>query len=233
MKTIIRKHALKFRRQHHKILAVCILFFMMFPVSRIFAQKSISVVSATYVPAVADTTRKLFGGKITNYGFGGLALKFTSFNNRLAIMTGGRGACTINNRFTIGGGGYGTANSIRIWSPNADTARNFKMGYGGLEIGYIFLPGGKVNFGGSLLIAAGAAFWQSKPKSDVEKIAGNDFTIFPVLELPLYSEISLNRFMRLNAGISYRYISGAGLTYMKDQNMRGFSCWVGLLFGKS
>jgi hypothetical protein len=38
--------------------------------------------------------------------------------------------------------------------------------------------------------------------------------------------------MWLHAGISYRYIHHAHLDYMTDQNMRGFSCYIGLLFGK-
>jgi hypothetical protein len=53
-------------------------------------------------------------------------------------MTGGRGACTINNRYTLGGGGYGIANSIKLPDSSQDTTLNFKMGYGGLELGYIF-----------------------------------------------------------------------------------------------
>jgi hypothetical protein len=69
--------------------------------SLIFAQNTSSLANGASVPAAADTTRKFFGGKITNYGFGGLALKFTHINNQHANMTGGRGSCTINNRFTI------------------------------------------------------------------------------------------------------------------------------------
>jgi hypothetical protein len=106
------------------------------------------------------------------------------------------------------------------------------MGYGGLEIGYIFFFGKKVNIGGTLLVAAGAAFWQNKPKNSREKLFDDDFNIFPVLEPSLYSEIALNRFMRLHTGISYRYVHHAHLDYISDQNIRGFSFYVGLLFGK-
>jgi hypothetical protein len=106
------------------------------------------------------------------------------------------------------------------------------MGYGGIELGYIILPGKKVNLGGTLLVAAGAAFYQNKPKSNGEKLFDNDFNVFPVLEPALYTEIALNRFMWLHAGISYRYVHHAHLHYMTDQNMRGFSCYIGLLFGE-
>jgi hypothetical protein len=195
------------------------------------AQDSDSANSATSMSGSSDTTRTLFGGTITNSGYGGIILKFSSINNQFAFMTGGRGAITINNRYIIGGGGYGTFNSIRLSGSSSDTARNFKMGYGGLEFGYIFFPRKNVNIGGALLIAAGAAFWQNKPKSDGEKLFDDDFKIFPVLEPSLYTEVALNRFMWLHSGISYRYVNHAHLDYLKDQGMRGFSCYIGLLFG--
>jgi hypothetical protein len=195
-----------------------------------FAQDITSDHFATSVSATSGTTRTLFGCKITNSGYGGPAIKFTRFSYHFAFMTGGRGAITINNRYTIGGGGYGTANSIDIPGSSADTSRLFKMGYGGIELGYIVLPGKKVNIGSSLLIAAGAAFKQNKPKSDGEKLFDNDFNIFPVLEPSLYSEVALNRFIWVHAGISYKYVHHSHLDYMTDQNMRGFSCYIGLLF---
>jgi hypothetical protein len=214
------------------IWAVTVLTIIIVNVSQAFAQDTILADFAISVPETTDATRKFFGGKITNSGYGGVILKFSSFNDQFAFMTGGRGAITINNRYTIGGGGYGTANSIDILDSSADTNRLFKMGYGGIELGYIFLPGKKMNIGGSLLIAAGAAFWQNKPKSNGEKLFDDDFNIFPVLEPSLYCEVALNRFMWLHTGISYRYVHHAHLDYMTDQNMRGFSCYVGLLLGK-
>ena len=212
--------------------AAAVLIFMMFNVSQTLAQKTNSADSSTAISATSDTTRTLFGGKITNSGYGGVILKFSCFDDQFAFMTGGRGAITVNNRYTIGGGGYGTANSIDIPGSSADTRRLFKMGYGGIELGYIFLPGKKINIGGSLLIAAGAAFWQNKPKSDGEKLFDDDFNIFPVMEPSLYCEVALYPIMWLHAGISYRYVNHAHLDYMTDQNMRGFSCYVGLIFGK-
>ena len=213
-----------------KAYAMPILVLMIMSLNQALAQ------SMDYPPNAAlpapDSTRKLFGGTITNSGYGGIILKFSSINNQFAFMTGGRGACTINNRFTLGGGGYGVANSISLPYTVEDTSRYFKMGYGGLELGYIIIPGKKANIIGSLLIAAGAAFWQNDPKSDDEKLFDDDFKMFPVLEPSLYSEVILTRWMRLNTGISYRYIN-TDLSYMKGRDMSGFSCYFGFIFGKS
>lgn len=140
METKSIKYRLEPQQPRYTIWAIIVLFIIMFNMRQTFAQDATSVDFATSVPA-ADTTRKLFGAKITNYGYGGPAIKISRFNDQFALMTGGRGACTINNRYTLGGGGYGIANLIQLSGSNQDKGRIFKMGYGGLEIGYIFSRG--------------------------------------------------------------------------------------------
>jgi hypothetical protein len=232
MRTKKRNLNREFRQLHTSIWVLSLLLFIQLNETHAFAQNINSANSATTRQLSSDTTRKLFGGRITNSGYGGIVLKFSSFNDHFAFMTGGRGAITINNRYTIGGGGYGIANLIDLPGSSQDTSRYFKMGYGGIELGYIFFSGKKFRTGGSLLIAAGAAFWQNKPKGENEKLFDDDFNIFPVLEPSLYSEVALNRFIWLHAGISYRCVNHVHLDYMTDQSMRGFSCYIGLLFGK-
>jgi hypothetical protein len=231
MKTRKKIRYLEFQQRKFSKCVLVILLIMLSYVTRTFAQNNNSADSAASVPGISASARKVFGGTITNSGYGGIVLKFSSFNDQFAIMTGGRGAITINNRYTIGGGGYGIANSIDLPGSSQDTSRYFKMGYGGVEFGYILLPGKKARIGSSLLIAAGAAFWQNKPKSEGEKLFDKDFNIFPVLEPSLYSEFALTRFIWLHAGISYRYIHHVRMDYMTDQSMRGFSYYIGLLFG--
>ncbi len=224
---------LTYYRKHISFWASYFLVFMLFHDAQILAQDITSSYSVLSEPAASAATRKLFGGTITNFGYGGPAIKFTRFNNQFAFMTGGRGAFTINKRYTIGGGGYGIANSIRIAGQSIDTTSYFKMGYGGPEFGYIFFSGRKVNIGATFLVAAGAAFCQSKPKNNGAKLSGNDFRILEVVEPSFYGEIVLNRFMRFHSGISYRYVSGSDMADINVLNMRGFSFYAGLLFGKS
>jgi hypothetical protein len=52
------------------------------------------------------------------------------------------------------------------------------------------------------------------------------------MEPSLYGKVALNRFMRIHAGISYQNVLHAHLDYMTDQNIGGFSCYIGLLFGE-
>jgi hypothetical protein len=201
--------------------------------SKTYAQNTQMADSSTTSENQSRGMKTLFGGTITNSGVGGVILKFSSFSDRFAFMTGGMGAITINNKYTIGGGGYGIANSIDLFESGQDTSQCFKMGYGGAELGYIFSKVKKLRIGVSLLIAAGAAFLQNNPKSEGEELFDEDFKIFPVFEPSLYGELTLNRFMRLHAGFSYRYVHHANLDYMSDQSMRGLTCYIGLLFGKA
>jgi hypothetical protein len=179
-----------------------------------------------------SSSHKLFGGEITNNGEGGPVIKISSFKGQLAFMTGGRGAVTINNRFSIGGGGYGIANYICLTNPSHDSKRSFKMGYGGIELGYIISRTKNVNIICALLVGPGAAFEQNKPKHKGEKLFDDDFKIFPVIEPSLYSLFDLNQHLRIQAGISYRYVYHSRLGYISDPDISGFSFCVGLFFGK-
>lgn len=214
-----------------KLLVVCVVL-MSINTSELYAQNTIALDTAIVVPLKSEPTRTFLGGTFTNSGFGGPAVKFSRFNNQLAIMTGGRGAATINNKYTIGGGGYGIASAITLPSENADTTRYFKMGYGGLELGYVFLSSGKLSFGTNVLLAAGAAFTPSKPQSALETSFGDEFKFLSVIEPSIYAELALNRFMKLHAGVSYRYVNGQDLMRMKVRDMNRFSCYLALLFGK-
>lgn len=213
-----------------------LLFYVLLILKLLLVTQVVGQISASPGTAIneskAKQTHKLFGGKITNNGFWGPVIKFSSINGRFALMTGGRGSITINNRFTIGGGGFGIANTIKMPGSDKDTSRYFKMGYGGIEAGYIFFPGRKMNIGGSLLVAAGATFQQNKPKNNRDKFFRDNLNIFPAIEPALYCEIVINRFMRLNVGISYRFIKFTELAYQSGHNMSGLSCYVGLLLGK-
>jgi len=72
MKTRRRMCKLELRQPRLTIWSMTVPFILMFNVSQTFAQDTTSADFATSVPATADTTRKLFGGNITNFGYGDL-----------------------------------------------------------------------------------------------------------------------------------------------------------------
>jgi hypothetical protein len=211
-------------------LSATVLIFVMSQTGQSLAADTVSTGSAVTAPEANDTIKTFFGGKIKYYGgVGGPAVKFSRYNGHFAFMTGGRGAGIINHGLTIGGGGYGIANSIPMQSTHSDTSRSLEMGYGGLEIGYVFSPEKIMSFGGFLLVGAGAIGWKSQPESDDTR---KDIQLFGVVEPTVYGVFTLFRFVRLNAGVSYRFAYGAESVLFKDRDLRDFSGYVGLLFGK-
>ncbi|MBI5009546.1 MAG: hypothetical protein HZB98_07850 [Bacteroidia bacterium] len=216
-------------------LKLAVLVLLTFITSQIIAQNPTLSDSVSAKSSTSGKPRILFGGTITNFGYGGPALKFSKYNNQFAILPGGRGACTINNRITLGGGGYGMANSIILPDSgyDTDTAHYYKMGYGGLEIGYIIISGRKMNIGSTLLFAAGAEFIENKSASNNKISYGKDFKIIPVFEPSLYVEFQLNQIIRLHTGISYRFVKSNELNKIHVPDMSGFSCYIGLLFGNN
>jgi hypothetical protein len=162
--------------------------------------------------------------KMTTLTFGGNGVSFTKINNQFSVMTGGRGSATFNNRYTIGGGGWGMIKGVEVES-NTEGIYNFiKMGYGGIDFGYLVLNREKFTLGAKILLAEGAVFKETIPESK-----GNSFKLFPVLEPTVYYQISLNKLFRLEMGASYRYVWGTNLPYIFDSNLAGFSFYVGFL----
>jgi hypothetical protein len=98
------KHRLNSHRK--RILFYILLILKLLLVSQVVGQNLPST-DCMISESSTDSPKKLFGGEITNNGYGGPVMKISRFNGQLAFMTGGRGAVIIKNRYTIGGGGYG------------------------------------------------------------------------------------------------------------------------------
>jgi len=178
-------------------------------------------------PGLADPepgSKPMF--RITTYTYGGTGLLLSRVNGELTLMNGGRGSATFNKRYTFGGAGWGMPKGVELQDSRQDTYRFLKMGYGGLEFGYILLPGEKVILGTHLLCAAGAAFTETIPES-----RSNDFRLFPVLEPAVYGQFALGRIFRLDLGISYRLVGGTGLAGVTSRELSGPSCYIALLAG--
>ena len=163
---------------------------------------------------------------ITTLTYGGTGVLFTSVNNQFTVMNGGRGSATFNNRLTFGGGGWGMAKGVAVTNIQEDSYSFIKMGYGGLEIGYIVLPGEKLNIGTHLMTACGALFKETIP-DDGEDV----MKIFPVVEPSVFAQVSLGKIFRLDIGLSYRFVRGSNFPEVSDHDLSGFSCYLAFLAG--
>ncbi len=179
--------------------------------------------NAQEIDSSNTTGRKII--KMTSLAFGGTGVLFTTVNKQLGVMTGGRGSATFNNRYTFGGGGWGMPKGIKIESNKTDTLEYFKFGYGGLEFGYIFLEGKKFKFGSNILAACGIGFQEAIPESRGE------VKMFPVFEPSLYTQVSLGKLLRLDVGVTYRFVTGSKFSFINNRQLSGTSIYIAFLMG--
>lgn len=197
--------------------------------SLIFTTKILSqnpkVTDTSWYNSISEETQKNEKKfKMTTLTFGGNGISITGINNQLTIMTGGRGSATFNNRYTIGGGGWGMTKGVETGSITEGVYNFVKMGYGGIDFGYLLYTGKKFNVGTKVLLGAGAVFMETVPESK-----NNSLKIFPVFEPAIYYQISLSKLFRFEMRSGYRLIRGTNLQYISDRELSGFSCYVGFL----
>ena len=169
-------------------------------------------------------------GDITHGGFGGPVIKYTQIKNEPAVLLGGRGGWIINHVFVIGGGGYGLVNQVKA-NYLINTFQPFiNFGYGGLELEYIIQSDRLVHFSVYTLIGAGSVTYKENLWEDWDKWnTGNDE--FFVFEPAINIEVNVISFFRINAGVSYRFISGLYYNDLTNSDLAGITGTLTLKFG--
>ncbi len=158
--------------------------------------KTIIVVAALCsagTPLVAQEQTLLAGG-IESGGWGGPVITFTSINGQFAVLAGGRGAWIINSTFAIGVAGYGLTNEIQLTS--GLPARQFELGYGGLDLEYIVASDNLVHFSVNTLIGGGGISPLAEPTDGI-------FALQPQVNV----DVNITSFFRVALGGGYRWIA--------------------------
>jgi hypothetical protein len=160
----------------------------------------------------------LLSGVIRESGwYGGPVLKMGGMNNSLAAFVGYRGGWVINRTFSLGGGGYGLVSDVFI------SGNKLKMGYGGLELEYKVDPDALLHFTFHSLIGLGGL-----------ELMGVGQESFFTFEPGAGVELNVTPFFKVNAGASYRLVSGADhVNGVSDTILSGFTGEIALLFGFS
>lgn len=200
-----------------------IMFFITFGWS-VSANDNLSNDSIKTVQVVQNENQKEKKIKMTTLTFGGNGVQFTRVLDQFSVMAGGRGSATFNQRYTIGGGGWGMTKGVEIESQTSGVYPFLKMGYGGIDLGYLLFPGEKLTLGTKILFGGGAAFIETVPESD-----DTDFQLFPVLEPTIYSQIALGKMFKFEMGASYRFIGKTDLRGITSADLGGLSFYVGFL----
>jgi hypothetical protein len=179
----------------------------------------------------------LFSGKLEKSGgFGGPVIKATQINNHEAFLIGGRGGWIINNSLVLGGGGYGVFNDVdapKDLFVQPATPLDIEFGYGGFEIEYIFNTDALLHYSVYTLIGGGSTNFV-KDVGEVtesnEQIGESDFLL--VLEPAVTGELNVTNWFRLNAGVSYRLVTGVEQEGLSNSDFSGLTVSLTFKFGR-
>jgi hypothetical protein len=196
------------------------------------------VIVVLFVLAAEATPQEdvLFKGDVQRGGFGGPVLKYTSIKDQGALMVGGRGGWIINHRLVLGGGGYGVFTEVDaphgVMPELEPIDLDIEFGYGGFEIEYIFHPNRLTHFSLYTLIGGGGSNFVRDvgPVTESNEQIGESDVMF-VLEPAVNGELNVTKWFRLNAGLSYRFVTGVDQPGLDDGDFRGAAGTLGLKFG--
>lgn len=191
----------------------------------------------------AGEMKTVFGknGKPAIGWFIGLDHGYTQFDNRDVWTCGLNFGMVIDHHFSLGLAGNGWTNRESMYYENVsgDEGAYLEGGYGGLLLEYTLFPKSTVHLTFPVLIGGGGVSYVSKyeypvwdeDEWDYDNMVIDDDAFF-VIEPGARAEVNLFKFMRLDAGISYRYTDGLQLINTSDDLMNNFTATVGLKFGK-
>lgn len=190
----------------------------------------------------SDEIRTLFDkdGKTSVGWMIGVESGYTQFDERDVWLGGLSVGVVLDHNLTIGLAGKGWVNREGMYYENIEETEGAYLegGYGGLLLEYTLFPKSPVHLTFPVLIGGGASTYISGEEYydwdengwdfDHEVI---DYDSYFVIEPGIRAEISLLKFMRLSAGVSYRYVNELEMVNTPDDLMNNITASVGLKFG--
>lgn len=157
-------------------------------------------------------------------------------NNQAAFMTGGKLSLVFNHRINFGFGGYGLTTPVESDVLDANgNIQYYDMGYGGLIVEPVVFHKSLVHFTLPVLIGVGGAGYRSSLYGDYWDDSYWDSyhaDAFFVVEPGINAELNIFKWMRLDAGISHRFVSSGYFGTPLGEELSGWSANVSLKFGK-
>ena len=190
--------------------------------------------------ASTDGMKTLFGnGKPVKLGwFAAFDPGYTTVNGHGAFLGGFSGGMIIDHNFSVGLVARGWHNGYQYENFSDTSSAMLVGGYGGLLLEYTLFPKSLVHVTFPVIIGGGgAAYVESQDmyyggyhNNHDMKVYDNDS--YFVFEPGVRAEVNVLKFMRVNAGISYRLISGLHLKNTPSDKLSSFNFTMGLKFGK-
>lgn len=190
--------------------------------------KNIFILLLLSSAAIWGQAETLVSGKIESGGFGAPVIKFTQIDGKFGLLMGGRGGWIMNHKFVIGGGGYGLVNQISTDFIFEGDLIPLMMGYGGLEMEYIFSSNNLVHFSIYLLLGGGGITYKKFYEWDTPHISDSFWIAEPAANI----ELNISSFFRIAAGVGYRFVTGVELGDLTNPDIAGFEGILTFKFGK-
>ncbi|MBL4704632.1 MAG: hypothetical protein JKY54_08930 [Flavobacteriales bacterium] len=176
----------------------------------------------------------LFGKTRPSGAFVGLSIKPAYVNGQEAMFTGGQIAIALGKKVNFGVAGYGLLTNVRSNQLATSGSEYFiEMGYGGLLIEPILGSDQVIHLAFPILLGAGvSALSQNRPWNgfyDESEYVNSE--LFFIAEPGINAELNLFRFMRIAAGVGYRFIGETGVFNVTNTNLSGWTGNVTLKLG--
>jgi hypothetical protein len=153
----------------------------------------------------------------------------------LGLFAGGKMGISFNNRFSLGLGFFGLLNNSELFAerpsdygfdPTIELA-SLKFIYGGLSLEYSFFSNKVVHFNIPVFVGPGKVSIKGEEDMFFDRIEKS--SVF-VIEPGLAIELNIFKFLKIDLGTSYRYVSGATLESLNDEDLSDLSYNITLKF---
>ena len=166
---------------------------------------------------------------------------WTQFDKKNVFLGGLSVGVILNHFFSVGLAGYGILNSGNLWYAfdgplDAPDGAYLYGGYGGVKFEFRVLPTSPIHLNFPILVGGGGLVYNTWTYSNHNYNNYDGSTIdsdaFFVVEPGVMVELNLVKFLRFDAGISYRYAPNLDLMQTNSGLINNFNANLSLKFGK-
>jgi hypothetical protein len=187
-------------------------------------------------PSLAQEMETLMTPGVSNGGFGAVVTRVTSIKDEFGVIAGIRGAWITNHTFSMGAGFYGmaTQNVAMNGSEVGGIAGHdylLEMGYAGLEFEYVYPWHKLIHMNAHVLVGGGGVAYVEDPQRDHGEDDLLDSDAFFIVEPAICLELNVASPMRLDVGLSYRFVSNIELPQIDNRDIDGPAATLTLKFG--
>lgn len=197
-------------------------------------KRTFIVMLLAFSAVVAAQERNPDQNAARNEAFLGPAVKFTSIDGRLGVMLGLRGSWPVGRSLALGGAFYSLLNKIDAPQgalPFEPAALDIDLSYLGFELEYFLNPGSRTRYSVSALFGGGATRFVKDTGAAFKSSEQSGETAFMLVAEPgVNAEVTVAKWLRLTAGISYRLASGNRKEGLKDLDLGGPAATIAVKF---